>query len=89
MKGGTLLVVDDALAVDGVLVVGDASGGCSCQYCLYGPLEPLHITVGAERWLQWVTSWHRKGRGDGEARRETQLPSMSQDRSQDILLHVA
>ena len=82
-------MVDDTLAVDSVLVVGDTSGGCSRQHCLCGQLGPLHIAVGAECWPQWVASWHRKGRGDGEARRETRLPNMSQGRSQDILLHVA
>ena len=66
-KGGTLLVVDDALAVDGVLVVGDVSGGCSRRCCFCGPLGPLHIVVGVECWPQWVASWHRKGRSDGEA----------------------
>ena len=64
MKGGTLLVVDDALAVDNVLGVGDASGGCGHRHCLCGPLGPLHIAVGAECWPQWVASWHGKGRSD-------------------------
>ena len=67
-KGGTLLVVDDALvvdgvlvvddalAVDGVLVVDDASGGCSRRHYLCGPLGPLHIAVGAECCLGQVAS---------------------------------
>ena len=56
MKGGTLLVVDDTLAVDSVLVVDDASGGCSCRHYLCGPLGPLHIAVGAECCLGQVAS---------------------------------
>ena len=76
MKGGTLLVVDgmlvvdDTLVVDGVLVVDDVLGGCSRRHYLCGPLGPLHIAVGAECWPQWVASWHRGGRSDGESRGE-------------------
>ena len=67
-KGRTLLVVDDALVVDGVLVVENTSGGCSRWHCLCGPLGPLHIVVGAECWLQQVASCHRGGMSNGESR---------------------